>query len=297
MKRVLAFTLSAAMALSLLCACSDTGSQNTVVPSGPPEETESVQPTPTPTPRPTPTPEPSAEPSAEPAMAPAEETDPGASQVPETPAPTPAPTPKPTPQPTPKPTPAPAATHHPEPEQTHHVEETHHPEPEPTHHPEETHHPEPEPTHHPEDDHSGDATPAPAGGVDLAAFYGSILAGDENFRATEALTGEFLDNFYPGLSAIPLRQRQIYIPMMTSVVCEIAMVEVENASDVPAVKAIFQARIDYQTGDGKSPGGAYYPMSIEGWMNNSRIVSNGNFVMMVAYSNCDSIVTSFNALF
>ena len=292
MRRILAFTLSAAMALSLLCACSDTGSQTTVIPSDPAEETESVQPAQTPSP--TPAPEPSAEPSAEPTESPAQE----ASEAPETPTPqpTPAPTPKPTPAPAPTPAPTPQPTVPPivipgfggntGPEQTHHVEETHHPEPE------QTHHPEPEPTHHPEDNHHGAATPAPAAGADLAAFYGSILAGNENFNATEALTGELLDNFYPGLSAIALKQQQIYIPMMTSVVCEIAMVEVANASDVPAVKAIFQARIDAQAG-----GGAFYPQSVEGWQNNSRIVSHGNCVMMIAYSECDSIVASFNALF
>ena len=64
------------------------------------------------------------------------------------------------------------------------------------------------------------------------------------------------------------------------------------------VKDIFQARIDYQVGDEKTPGGAWYPESIEGWKNGSRIVSNGNFVMLVALSTgADDVVASFNALF
>ena len=33
------------------------------------------------------------------------------------------------------------------------------------------------------------------------------------------------------------------------------------------------------------------------WKNNSRIVSSGNYVMMVVHENCDDIVNLFNALF
>ena len=58
------------------------------------------------------------------------------------------------------------------------------------------------------------------------------------------------------------------------------------------VKAIFQARIDAQV-----DGGAWYPETIEGWKNNSRIVVNGNCVMMIAYSECDAVVEAFNGLF
>ena len=78
---------------------------------------------------------------------------------------------------------------------------------------------------------------------------------------------------------------------------EIALVEVENSGDVQAVKDIFQARIDYQVGDGTSPGGAWYPAPTEMWRNESRIVSNGNFVMLVAHTGADAVVEQFNALF
>ena len=64
-----------------------------------------------------------------------------------------------------------------------------------------------------------------------------------------------------------------------------------------AVKAIFQARIDYMTGaDGGMPG-AWYPGPTEMWLNSSRIVSNGNYVMLVVNESCDAIVNDFNALF
>ena len=33
------------------------------------------------------------------------------------------------------------------------------------------------------------------------------------------------------------------------------------------------------------------------WTNSSRVVSNGNYVMMVVHEDCDQIVDEFNALF
>ena len=134
-----------------------------------------------------------------------------------------------------------------------------------------------------------------AGSVDLTAFYTSLVdTYGENFPANMNLCEmqEMLDSFYPGLSAIPTRQMLVYQPMMGAVVCEIALIEVENAADVEAVKTLCQERIDAQVA-----GGAWYPESIEGWKNNSRIVTNGNYVMMIAYSECEGVVSAFNALF
>lgn len=135
----------------------------------------------------------------------------------------------------------------------------------------------------------------PAAGTDLNAFYLSLMdTYGENFPATMNVCEsiEMLDTFYPGLSAIDTKQMMIYQPMMGAVVCEIALVEVTNSADVDAVKAILQGRIDTQV-----EGGAWYPESIEGWKSNSRIVTNGNCLMMIAYSECDAVVGAFNGLF
>ena len=142
--------------------------------------------------------------------------------------------------------------------------------------------------------------PAPEQGaesasVDLNAFYQSLVQSyGENFPANMNLCEmvEMLDGFYPGLSGLETKQMMIYQPMMGAVVCEIALVEVANAADVETVKGIFQSRIDSQV-----DGGAWYPESIEGWKNNSRIAVNGNCVMMIAYSECDAVVDAFNGLF
>ena len=94
------------------------------------------------------------------------------------------------------------------------------------------------------------------------------------------------------MGCINTKQLVIYQPMMGAVVCEIALAEVADAADVAAVKAIFQARIDAQVA-----GGAWYPESIRGWQENSRIVTNGNYVMMIAWQFCEDAVADFNALF
>lgn len=138
---------------------------------------------------------------------------------------------------------------------------------------------------------------SPAKTVDLAAFYES-LTGGENWPAMMQMESETLDAFYPGLSDISTNQCAAYMAMISAAVGEIALVEVQNADDVQKVKDIFQARIDYQVGDDENPGGAWYPQTIEGWKSGSRIVSNGNFVMLVAlYEGADDVVDSFNALF
>ena len=147
----------------------------------------------------------------------------------------------------------------------------------------------------PETETEPEEAPAAEG---LNAFVESIAnANPENWPAMMPLDSEALGAFYAGLNDIATKDCVVYMPMMSSVVCEIALVEVENEADVQAVKDIFQARINYQVGDETNPGGAWYPESIEGWKNNSRIVVNGNCVMMIAYSECDAVVDAFNGLF
>lgn len=134
----------------------------------------------------------------------------------------------------------------------------------------------------PAPDVSEPSTPAPeaptpsTGSVDLAAFYNDIMAsGGENAPAMMEVTGEYLDGFYPGLAQIAMNQCVVYTPMISAVACEVAMVECANAADVETVKAILQARVDNQVA-----GGAWYPDTIAGWQNNSKIVVKGNYVAL-----------------
>ena len=137
--------------------------------------------------------------------------------------------------------------------------------------------------------------------VDLTAFYNTLreesvwpelmnLADSEDEK-------EMLEASYPGLTGISTRQCGVYVAAMSAVAAELALVEVADAGDVPAVEAIFQARVDYQVGDDTNPGGAWYPETIENWKQNARIVSNGRCVMLVVRENADDVVEQFNALF
>ena len=73
---------------------------------------------------------------------------------------------------------------------------------------------------------------------------------------------------------------------------ESVLIQVSDAADVDAVKDILQARVDAQVN-----GGAFYPFAMEAWQNNSRIVSNGSYIMMIVSSDCDAVVNEFHALF
>lgn len=143
-------------------------------------------------------------------------------------------------------------------------------------------------------------TPAPEvkpeekpAGVDLTAFYETIFTDPANSPAMLPMDAETLDAFYPGLTALSLTQKVAYMPMMTAVPCEIVMVECANAADVNSVKTIFQARIDSQVNNQSN-----YPLVIEAWETEAKVVSNGNFVALFVVSGMtDQVVNSFNALF
>ena len=137
----------------------------------------------------------------------------------------------------------------------------------------------------------------PVASADLAAFAADLAASQTNWPGMMALEGEALDTYYPGLSALSPKQCVVQMAMISASAVEIALVEVASSADAETVKGIFQSRIDYQLGDGENPGGLLYPASVELWQNNARIVSNGNYVMLVAFENADGVVDSFNALF
>lgn len=142
--------------------------------------------------------------------------------------------------------------------------------------------PTPQPTPEP--------TPEPSK-VDLSAFYSSVTSKYQMPSLTLADTA-LMDNYYSGLSGVAAEQCKVYVNMMSMNMGEIALVQVKNSGDVAKVKSIFQARIDSMVN-----GGAWYPEPTELWTNKSRVVSNGNYVMMVVGENSDSIVKDFNALF
>lgn len=134
-------------------------------------------------------------------------------------------------------------------------------------------------------------------GVDLAAFAQDIFSRYEFSNSLALADDVLLDNFYAGLTAIDTKQCLVYIPQMSMNMGEVALVEVANSADAAKVQEILQARIDYMAGDGNGPGGAFYPSAMDCWENESRVVTSGNYVMMVVGEGCDDIVNEFKALF
>ena len=130
-----------------------------------------------------------------------------------------------------------------------------------------------------------------AASVDLSAFY-SDMTSQYEFQTLQAFTGDVLESYYAGMGDISTKQCLIMGTMMTMNNGEFCLVEVSDSKDVETVKSIFQSRIDYMVN-----GGAWYPGPTDMWTNNSRVVSNGNYVMMVVHESCYDIVEAFNALF
>lgn len=138
---------------------------------------------------------------------------------------------------------------------------------------------------------SAESDDSASGSVDLTAFYNDMISQYE-FQSLQAFTGEVLESYYPGMSAIATEQCLIMGTMMSMNNGEFCLVEVSDSKDVDTVKSIFQTRIDNMAG-----GGAWYPGPTDTWTNNSRVASNGNYVMMVVHESCDDIVEAFNGLF
>ena len=85
---------------------------------------------------------------------------------------------------------------------------------------------------------------------------------------------EYLNQFYPGIADIKLKQFSAGMAPVTNAPFEIFLVEVADGADVAKVQEIFQARVDKESGD------STYPENAEAWMNNSKITSRGNYVFL-----------------
>lgn len=132
--------------------------------------------------------------------------------------------------------------------------------------------------------------------MDLAAFYEGVT-GEYGFGFLELAGDKLPDGCYPGMAGIDTEQYLVYICRMSMNNGELGLAQVKSSEDAAAVEAIFQARIDYVVGGGSGPGGAWYPGPAAMWENHSRVVPNGNYVMMAVRGSCDGLVSLFNALF
>ena len=134
--------------------------------------------------------------------------------------------------------------------------------------------------------------PAPDMTAFVEDFLTSLGEGNYPFMMDASEDTEVMDSFFAGLSEIERNQTVLQMAAMAQVGFELDFVEVAKAEDVETVKAIFQARIDYQV-----DGGAWYPAVVETW-EKGEVLVNGNVVaLIVAGEAQEAAVEAFNALF
>lgn len=120
-----------------------------------------------------------------------------------------------------------------------------------------------------------------SGSYDLQQVYQDILAAQP--EGTDDLTGVMfetadaavIEEFYPGLGAIELKQDVCYQHAITGF-CEIMLVEAANEADVQAISDIFYQRIDVAADD------SFYPETAQLWAQNAVVQTSGNYVAMIA---------------
>ena len=122
-------------------------------------------------------------------------------------------------------------------------------------------------------------TEPPVESIDLEAlYYQGVAVLDQMGANAPVLFPEtdvaYLDQFYPGLADIELKQLYAGVAPVTNAPFEIILVEVANEADVPTVLEIYQGRVDRESDD------SAYPENAEAWMNNCKITSRGCYVFL-----------------
>ena len=84
----------------------------------------------------------------------------------------------------------------------------------------------------------------------------------------------YLNEFYPGLADIELKQLYAGVAPVTNAPFEVVMVEVANKADVQKVLEIYHARADRESDD------TSYPENARAWLNNCKITSRGCYVFL-----------------
>ncbi len=148
----------------------------------------------------------------------------------------------------------------------------------------------------------GKADGAGTADVDLEALYSEwsqaydwsedAQTSGENTLLLSDVEGELLENYYPGLADLSIKQLVAKAPMMSAVVNEIVLVQCESEADAAKAAAILQDRCDAQ-----AEGGAWYPESMEAW-SRATVLQQGTYVALIASAeHQEDLETSFNEQF
>ena len=122
-------------------------------------------------------------------------------------------------------------------------------------------------------------TEPPVEQIDLESLYNQGIAVLDQMGSNAPVlfpetSIDYLNEFYPGIADIELKQFYGGFAPVTNAPFEIILVEVADEADVPAVLEIYQGRVDKESGD------STYPENAEAWLNNCKITSRGPYVFL-----------------
>jgi len=112
--------------------------------------------------------------------------------------------------------------------------------------------------------------------LDLTAFYENEIAAKYELPGMMAVEGEYIDAFYPGLSALELKQQVLYMPMMNVHATEFLLVEAQNEEDAQKVEEIFAQRLS----DLDATWSMYLPEQYA-LVETAQVLRTGNFVTLI----------------
>ena len=115
--------------------------------------------------------------------------------------------------------------------------------------------------------------------IDLEALYDQGIAVLDQMGSNAPVlfpetSIDYVNEFYPGIADIELKQFYGGFAPVTNAPFEIILVEVADEADVPAVLEIYQGRVDRESDD------STYPENAEAWLNNCKITSRGPYVFL-----------------
>ena len=137
---------------------------------------------------------------------------------------------------------------------------------------------------------SGGAETAEVDLTELCAGMAESCGWEEGYMVD--VEGELLEEYYPGLGEIPTKQLIAKVPIMSSAVNEIVLLQCETVEDAESAAVILQARADSQ-----AEGGAWYPESMEAWQK-AKVFRQGTYAALIASGEFqESLEEQFNQAF
>lgn len=116
--------------------------------------------------------------------------------------------------------------------------------------------------------------------------YDTVVSGLELPRLLEMSEDLFKDTY--GIDMSLIEDYKVMAPAMSGTITEIAVIKVKDAANVSTVAANVNTRLD-----NLKNGGAFYPSHVE-IAEKGQVVTKGNYILFVADTNVDAMVSNFN---